>query len=238
MAVINIDVINSSTEASDQTIKWLTAALQKQVTRDFAPIWDIDASLFFVPRGGKTNPAHWQLVFLDNADVSGALGYHDLTAAGLPLGKVFIRTTELAGGAWSVTASHELLEMLVDPWANTAVIMLDNKGRGTAYAFEVCDAVEDDTLGYVINDFKVSDFVTPEWFSPDTLMPNTKFDFLGHVTQPFQLLVNGYIGVVDINSSSGWQQLLGSGSKTSESPEGSRRELRQKPSQDRLRSKI
>ncbi len=236
--MINIDCVNASTEASDQTIKWLTAALQKQVTRDFAPIWGFGATLFFVPKGGATNPSHWQLVFLDTADVSGALGYHDLTASGLPLGKVFIRTTELAGDAWSVTASHELLEMLVDPWIDTAVVLLNQDGSGTAVAYEVGDPCEADNLGYVINDFKVSDFTTPEWFAPPTLMPNAKFDFMGHIAQPFEILPGGYIGVLNFTGSSGWQQLLGDGSKTSEVPKGSRRELRTKPHHMRKASKV
>jgi hypothetical protein len=229
---ILIDCINASTEASDQTIKWLTAALQKQVTRDFAPVWGFGAQLFFVPKSGTPDPTHWQLVFLDNADVAGALGYHDLTSTGLPLGKVFIRTTELDNSAWSVTASHELMEMLVDPWVDSAVIQLNSDGTGTAYALEVCDACEADSLGYVINDFKMSDFVTPEWFGPPTLMPNPRYDFMGHIAQPLQLLPGGYIGAIQITSSSGWQQILGEGSKA-EAPLGSRRHLRTIPRHQR-----
>jgi len=236
--LINIDCVNASTEASDQMIKWLTAALQIQVNRDFAPIWGFGANLFFVPKGGATNPAHWQLVYLDNADVSGALGYHDLTASGLPLGKVFIRTTELAGDAWSVTASHELLEMLVDPWIDTAVILLNNDGSGTAYGYEVGDPVETDSLGYVINDFKMSDFITPDWFNPPTLIPGGKFDFMGHVTAPLQILPGGYAGVLNIGSSGGWTQIFGDGTTTTNVPKGSRRELRTKPHAQRVRSKV
>jgi hypothetical protein len=231
----NIDLVNESTEASDQMIKWLMAALQIQVTRDFAPVWGAPAQLFFVPKRGTPNPAHWQLVFLDNADIAGALGYHDLTASGLPLGKVFIRTTELDNSAWSVTASHELMEMLVDPWVETAAVLLNNDGTGTAYAYEVCDACELDSFGYVINDFKMSDFVTPEWFNPPTLTGGP-FDFRGHITAPLQLLTGGYIGAIDITSSSGWQQILGDGTKTSVVPKGSRREMRTIPRDHRKRS--
>jgi hypothetical protein len=233
--MILIDVINASTEASDQMIEWLVAALQKQVTRDFFPIWGINAQLFFVPKSGAPNPAHWQLVFLDNADVAGALGYHDLTLTGLPLGKVFIRTTELDDSAWSVTASHELMEMLVDPYVDSAVIQLNVDGTGTAYATEVCDACENDSNGYVINDFKVSDFVTPEWFGPPTLEPNARYDFMGHILAPLQLLPGGYIGVLNIGSSSGWQQSLGHTAKAS-TPLGSRRRLRTIPHSQRVLS--
>lgn len=231
--MVYIDILNQSTEASDQTIKWLTAALQIQVHRDFAPIWGIDAVLTFVPKGSTPNPAHWQLVFLDDADQAGALGYHELTSTGLPLGKIFVRTTEEDGAAWSVTASHELLEMLGDPYANSAVLMLDNTGTaGTAYAYEVCDACEDDSFSYVINEFKVSDFVTPEWFEPAGTAPGVALDFMRHISSPFQLLSGGYIGVFAIPNTQGWtQQTLQRGTKDSH-----RFALRQLPHQLRRKS--
>src|SRR5262249_31056630 len=60
----------------------------------------------------------WAVVFLDDADQPGALAYHDLTPEGLPLSKVFVRTTIQNGDLVSVSASHELVEMLVDPAIN------------------------------------------------------------------------------------------------------------------------
>jgi hypothetical protein len=239
--MIYIDLLNQSTEASDQTLKWLTAALQIQINRDFAPIWGYNAVLTYVPKGQVANPAHWQLVFFDTADIAGALGYHELTSTGLPLGKIFIRTTEQAGMSWSVTASHELIEMLGDPYANTTVLVLDNTGvAGIAYAYELCDACEDDSLGYAINDFKVSDFVTPEWFEPAGTSPATAFDFKGHVKAPFQLLAGGYIGVFAIPNTAGWTQKLAEKAPTPHTPvEASRRlSLRQFPQQLRRRSRI
>src|SRR5262249_22512484 len=76
---IKIAVINESTVVSDADVKAAVAALQKQVSRDFAPAWGIDASLTFVPFGGNPSPDAWWLVILDNSDQAGALGYHDLT---------------------------------------------------------------------------------------------------------------------------------------------------------------
>lgn len=215
--MIYIDVINESTEASDKTIKWLLAALQKQIVRDFEPIWGYTATLIFIPKGVKPSPYHWQLIFLDNADQAGALGYHDLTQAGLPLGKVFIRTAEENQSAWSETASHEVLEMLGDPYANSATIVLSTNTTGIAYAYEVCDACEGEDYGYVINDFKVSNFVTPSWFNPDAALIQTtqKYDFMGHITKPLQLLPGGYIGIYKIPNTNGWEQsILGNLLKT------------------------
>jgi len=63
--------------------------------------------------------------------------------------------------------SHELLEMLADPWINWCATGNDSK----IYALEVCDAVEADDLGYDIDGVRVSDFVTPAWFEPHVRGP-------------------------------------------------------------------
>ncbi len=210
MAEIVIDVINQSTVVPDAQVEILAIHLQIQVSRDFAPIWGTDAIVHFLPKTVTPSAKSWQLVILDDADQAGALGYHDLTAAGLPLGKVFARTTIKAGLQWSVTASHELLEMLGDPDINLTAFVQDTNTTGRLYAYEVCDACEDDSFGYDIGTLqptRVSDFVTPAWFEPQGTSLNPTFDFKGHVTAPFQLLKGGYIGIFDVTSGSGWTQL-------------------------------
>ena len=93
----------------------LVAALQKYVDSHFAPVWGTPA---WVVRSDGFVAGAWAMAFLDSADVQNALGYHDLTPDGLPLSKVFVQTTVQAGQKVSVTASHELAEMLVDPAIN------------------------------------------------------------------------------------------------------------------------
>jgi hypothetical protein len=88
----------------------LVAALQKQMERDFVPIWGYPAKLYITD---KPKDDEWQVVFLDDADAANALGYHDLTKNGQPISKVFVKTTIAAGQKVSVTASHELLEMMI-----------------------------------------------------------------------------------------------------------------------------
>jgi hypothetical protein len=167
------------------------AALQKQLDRDFAPIWGFSARLFGPLPGGQPVPdkGWWQLVLLDDSDQAGALGYHDLTPEGMPLGKVFVAEDMKYGQSWTVTASHELLELLCDP--NTSLCAYAN---GTVYSFEIADACEDGQFAYSIDGVLVSDFVTPNWFKPHA--PATaRFDYGRHVTAPFQLLSGGYIGI-------------------------------------------
>lgn len=200
--MITIYVKNRSTVVADADVKGALHAFQIQVTRDFAPHWGVDAKLEYLPSSAPVPAGGWLLVVLDNADAAGALGYHDLTAAGQPIGKVFAKTTLDAGGLWTVTFSHELLELLADP--NVNLCALDERHH-RLYAYEVCDAVEADELAYDIDGVKVSDFVLPGWFEPLHVTRGERFAFASSVPRPFALLPGGYIGVYDMRTGQ-WTQ--------------------------------
>ena len=244
--MINISVVNHSTLFPAADLAPLVAALQIQVSRDFYPVWGVDAHLDAVPPGANPPPGYWVLGIFDDADQAGALGYHDVTPDGLPIGKVFVRLTLAQGSAVSSTASHELCEMLVDPDVNLCA-EVDN-ARGVPirfYAYEVCDAPEADAYNYMIAingvNIAVSDFVYPSWFeSFRTIGP---FDFGNHITRPFQILPGGYIGYLDVGHTRGWQQLTAhsASAKTSKKAQalarphpGSRRARRAMPREDWL----
>src|SRR5271157_173678 len=103
-ATFSISVINQSSVVADADVKRAVAALQKQVSEHFAPAWGVDAMLTFIPSGAAPPPGTWWMVVLDSSDQAGALGYHDLTTDGLPLGKVFAGTDMQYGTQWTVTA--------------------------------------------------------------------------------------------------------------------------------------
>jgi hypothetical protein len=207
MANIQISFMNRSTVLTDDQVEAAIPALQTQVHRDFAPVWGTDADLTFVPTNGNPAPGTWWLSIFDNSDVADALGYHDLTPDGLPIGKVFAGSDIQFGQSWTVTASHELLEMLGDPDINLTVFVQDSNTAGKLYAYEVCDACEADEFSYAINGVQVSDFVYPAWFESFRAEASTQFDQQRQIDAPLQLLTGGYIGVFDVSSGSGWQQL-------------------------------
>src|SRR5947208_60757 len=131
-----IACINKATVSLGADLNALIAALQKFVNTAFAPIWGTHANLV---KATDFIPGAWALVFLDDADVQGALGYHDLTPDGLPLSKIFVKTTLADKQKVSVTACHEVAEMLVDP----AINLWAEAPDGRLYAYEMCDAVEE-----------------------------------------------------------------------------------------------
>jgi hypothetical protein len=206
MAIIKVIFTNQSTVLSDAEVKAAVPALQKQVTNDFAPVWGVEADVSFVPKD-KTPPAGaWVIGVFDDTDQADDLGYHDLTSEGLPLGKVFAKTDLQYKSAWTVTASHELLEMLVDPDISLYAF-LQTGMEILFYAYEVCDACEADEYGYKIDGVLVSDFVYPAWFEGFREKNSTQFDREKKVTSPFQLLAGGYISVFDVSYNSGFNQL-------------------------------
>jgi hypothetical protein len=225
---VTIAVINESTVLTDAQVLPVLDALRIQVTRDFAPVWGYAAKLVFFSKGSTVPPSFWQMALLDDADQAGALGYHDITASGQPLGKVFVKTTQADGLNWTVTASHELLEMLADPYVNDCREVDNSSGVPTTfYASEVCDAPEDDQWGYLIGSVLVSDFVYPRWFMPGMAGP---YDQMGKITSPFQLLAGGYISVLDVTTQNGWTQLQAEKSPANKNTRSDNRlELRRKP---------
>jgi hypothetical protein len=160
----------------------LIAALQKCYDQFFLPIWGYPVKLKITNRPAKNN---WQFVFLDDADTAGALGYHDLTANYQPISKIFVKTTLADGQKVSTTACHELFEMAIDPGAQ---LWADGPG-GKLYAYEMCDAVEEEE--FLVDGIAMSDFVYPAFFEDWTHPAGTKFDHLGKVKKPFQMLKGG-----------------------------------------------
>jgi ribosomal protein L30/L7E len=204
---IQIAVINASTVLTDSQVQSVVPDLQQQVTRDFYPAWGVDAHLVFIPQGTNPPAGSWWLSILDDSDQAGALGYHDVTNEGLPLGKIFAGTDLKYGSEWTVTASHELLEMLGDPNINLTVFIQKDESAGRLYAYEVCDACEADNLAYKIGNTLVSDFVFPSWFEDFRAPNSTQFDHGRHIHAPLKLAAGGYIGIFDVTSGNGWTQL-------------------------------
>jgi hypothetical protein len=241
IADVHVAVINESTVVTDAEVLTAINALEIQVHRDFAPVWGINANLGFVPKGITPQAGWWWLTILDDADQAGALGYHDVTTQGQPLGKVFAKTAQSFGASWTVTTSHELLEMLADPEIDLTVFVQATNTSGTIYAYEICDACEADNLGYQIGGVLVSDFVYPAWFE-SSLASGTQVDYGKHLPGPFALAPGGYIGAYDVTKGSGWQQITArSGSAASYKMRpaiGSRRERRRLPRDQWERSVI
>lgn len=221
-AVPDIACFNKATTPLGIDFDKLLAALQEYVTVHIAPVWATPAKLV------KTNgfiAGSWAMVFTDDADQANALAYHDLTPDGLPVSKVFVRTIAASGEQLSVAASHELVEMLVDPAIN---LMTTGPDARTCYAYETADPVE--ALSFPSSQgVPLSDFVFPSYFELFHTRQSVPFDKMGKVTKPFEILAGGY----QILFRGGrWTQIFGSNEKRmafrKEDRRGHRAEMRKR----------
>jgi len=155
----------------------------------------VDAGEGPIPKG------HWGIVFLDDPDRPDSLGYHEMTDEGFPIAKVFTAAALAANEPISVTASHELIEMLVDPGVQLAAIGSDD----VWYAYEPADPVQ--RHHFMVEGVPMCDFVYPAWFEGFRKPHSMRFDHMGICTAPFELTPGGYISV---HSGGQWTQRFGS----------------------------
>lgn len=164
---------------------------------DVVAAWGTDkmASHVLVPDAASAPAGAVLAYFLYNADVAGALGYHDVDPNGNPYIRVFVETVLRNGGtsltgsvSVSVCAGHEADEQDVDPSCKASATAPD----GSVWALEVSDPVESSSYNVTVADgsqVAVSDFVYPSFFDPAGQAP---FDHLGVLSGPFTIAQGGY----------------------------------------------
>ena len=112
---VRIACINKAKAELGLPLSRLTAALQKCYDEHFLPVWGYPVKLYNTRKAKRSD---WQFIYFDDADAAGAEGYHDLTHRGQPVSKVFVKTSLDDNVPVSLTACHELFEMVIDPIAN------------------------------------------------------------------------------------------------------------------------
>ena len=111
---MNILVVNKSTVLEDAQIQnWLPAF--NVYVDHVCEWWPRSVTLVWCPRDKEPELA-WKLVFADTSEEAGDLGYHAFTADGRPVSYVFAGDVKKDGTSVTVTATHEIAEMIADPW--------------------------------------------------------------------------------------------------------------------------
>jgi hypothetical protein len=183
---VRIACINKAKTNLGVPLPLLTRTLQKCYDQYFLPVWGYPVKLYVT---NKAKPSDWLFIYFDDPDAAGAEGYHDITHHGQPISKVFVKTSLEDDVPVSVTASHELFEMVIDPIAN---LWAEDTIR-TQYAYEMCDPVEEDT--FMVDGLQMSNFLHPSWFEPFKHPRGTKFDQLGLLKKPFSVRKTGYVTI-------------------------------------------
>ena len=198
----HVALISESAQVSAGDLMKVASALQKQATRDLAPIWDIGATVDAFGSIADMPLDYWPIIIRDDIGFNAA-GIH-LDKDGQPFALV---SAEPGRDSWSLTCSHEMCEMLVDPFGNRLVAgqsIKPDQGR-VNYLVEVCDPSEAASFAYAVNGVVVSDFYTPHYFDP-VAAAGVRYSYTGAIPRPRMILEGGYVSWVDLTTDSWWQQ--------------------------------
>jgi hypothetical protein len=219
-----VALVSLTRDVSTGNLMQVAAAVQKQVARDFTPLWGIHATVDAFERlQDVPTDYHPVVLFGQPEELLGQLEFEignvgaarliEQFAAGR-LGGIHLNAFSRqpfslvkATDDWSVTVSHEVLEMLVDPYGNRLVAGRHptDPDQRVRYLVEVCDPCQ--AVCYPVNGWKVSDFATPKFFDP-VENPAAFYSFTGALERPLQVLDGGYITWIDPRNS-GLYQLAG-----------------------------
>lgn len=210
--VRQVALVSESSLVQMHDLMKVSAALQKQASRDLAPIWEISATVDAFDKLEDVPDGYWPLIIKDDIGQSGAAGVH-MDKDGQPFALI---TSSQSLDEWSLTASHEMCEMLVDPSGNRQVTGNSPKpdqGR-VSFLVEVSDPSEAADFAYTVNSILVSDFYTPHYFDPN-VSAGVKYSFTGAITRPRQVLRGGYLSWKDSVSGHWWQEVWFNGGQPS-----------------------
>lgn len=205
-----ISVINHTNgKLSDEELQVAIRAINRQIAHDFTPYWSLGAELRLEGRSEKKPTRHSLadmrgdavLYVWDEVDADGALGYHEKNDRGIPYGFVFTDLSKELEEPWSVTLSHEALELIGDPETNLLVVGPNptDRRKKVFHWYEMCDAVQAES--YDVDGVLVSNFVLPLYFTSSD-EKGGRNDFLGRsykgkTLQSFGVNPGGYLGYYD-----------------------------------------
>lgn len=212
-----ISLINRSKTLLDSKVQEVIRAVNRQLKEDFEPYWQFGATLRLEGPTGKRVSLNSLsdmrgdavIYLLDGSNAKEATGWHLSNCRDIPYGFVFLGLCEQIHEDWSVTLSHETLELVGDPMSNLWVQgnHPSDRRKRVFHLFEMCDAVQAET--YTIDSVNVSNFVLPSYFSIGE-QKGRRNDFLGTVhkgktLQSFGMNPGGYLNIMDPKTGK-WEQ--------------------------------
>ena len=231
MNLPDIAIFNFS-NLNDQEVQDAIRAVNRQVIEDFLPIWGcgrlarlLAASYSPGDEGSlmeESVQADSAIYLVNEGTLQDALGYHSMNTKEVPVGFVYVNP-----GDWTITLSHEVLELIVDPSVNIFVPgqdprYPDDPDAWLWHAYEACDAVE--STSYAIDGVEVSNFLTPQYFAEGDAA-GTRNDFLGAGVTSFNLLAGCHIGAINpLNSE--WEEIQAASVQGAEGRDANSRRFR------------
>ncbi|HEV2696091.1 MAG TPA: hypothetical protein VG347_24595 [Verrucomicrobiae bacterium] len=203
MSIIQVGLVDTTGKLDPELVQNVAAALNIQVMRDLPQFWDVKATVMYLPNPKKIPAGVWPIRLVPSLPPGEGGVHKDKNHQPYSL---VIATP--ASDEWTIDASHECIEMLVDPYANRlqtsrAITIAGNGVKDTngefSYLVEACDPCEGDDFAYQIQGVAVSDFITPHFYDP-VVTAGTRYSFTGAIKAPRQLLKAGYISYINLQT--------------------------------------
>jgi hypothetical protein len=214
-----IAVINQSRKVSEYQCAIMVSALNNVLPK-FCKDWGLSNYIAIVSKSNTKIP--FRVFIVDGNLDTEYLGYHDNSPTNTDAIGYVNTAPILNNGAVlyskdsqptiAQTLSHEIFEMLVDPLAN---LWAHSDEIGSLYAYECCDAVQNNVLvtNVMVNNNSsilkrlsgkkvsvqvgLSDWLLPAWFDPgNTVGP---FNNKNTLKSPFTIDNSGYVIVLKDN---------------------------------------
>lgn len=194
-----IYIINRATRLPDKQFQPMVAAIQKGLDQHFGPVWGQPVKLHGLRQrddmAGKMDSL--ECIYIANDEThSQLLGFHRQRFDGIPEGFVMVEDGNATIQDLCQTLDHEIKEQLVNPLARDCCLVKlpywygNMSGQFVAVCKEVVDPVEDDF--YLVDDWKLSSFVKPLWFTEVQGDTAYSYDWLGRLSGPMQTTPGGY----------------------------------------------
>src|SRR6266481_3562480 len=189
--LLHIALVSITKDVTLARLALVAAAIQKQISRDFGPMWNVEATADAFDKLEDVPIGYWHVLLHDELP-NGAAGLHKRDDNKQPFALVGLTNN------WPVFMSHEVLEMLVDPQGTlTRAGNSLKSGQGRVeYLLEVCDPCQASKFAYSVNSVLVSDFYTPHYFDP-VKSSGVRYSFSGQVQGPREVLDGGYLSWFD-----------------------------------------
>jgi hypothetical protein len=172
-------IANLSTELDSTSLANVLAAIQTQVWQDFHPEWGRGDTLTVVKasldakKKALIDDQEAPIIYLGDKsqDQQGGganvHGYHRTNHGKVAYGFVYLDVCKAANEHWSITLSHEVLELLANPKVDAHRKGPDPRpgkppGATVDYRLEICDPTQSDT--YKIGDVAVANFVSRRYY--------------------------------------------------------------------------
>lgn len=202
---IHIALVDMSNTIDPSELAAVAGALNEQLQADVAPAWNVHATVGAYP---EAPVGTWRVELHETIEEPGAAGFHS-DERGQPYAMV-----ALADGHWTVTTSHEVIEMAIDPRGmrlHTAAALEGWEGDTgrVRYLVEAADPCEE--IHYNAGGFEVSDFILPHFYRSSPRGTLAGYSHTGAVQRPLEVLDGGYISFVDPTNGDIWQRFVVNG---------------------------